>query len=65
MTREKCKLILFKTRIGSETVIKKSDVVPLVNQVWPKSFRRIETNKSAIREQGWYPANRMLLHDPV
>ena len=64
MTREKGKLILFKTRIGSETVIEKSDAIPLVNRVWPKSFGRTETNKTAIRDRGWYPANRMLLHDP-
>jgi hypothetical protein len=39
-------------------------VIPLVNWVWPKSFRRTETNKTAIRDPGWYPANPMLLHDP-
>jgi hypothetical protein len=64
MTCEKCKLILFETRIGSETVMEKSDAIPLVNRVWPKSFGRIETNKTGIRERGRYPANRMLLHDP-
>jgi hypothetical protein len=50
MTHEKCKLILFKTRISSETVMEKSDAIPLVNLVWSKSFGRIETNKTAIRE---------------
>jgi hypothetical protein len=63
MTREKGRLVLFKTRIGTETVIDKSDAIPLVNAVWPKSFGRKETNKTAIRDGGWYPANRMLLHD--
>jgi hypothetical protein len=64
MTREKFKLILFKTRIGTETVIEKSDAIPFVNRVWPKAFGRTETNKRAIRDQGWYSANRMLLHNP-
>jgi hypothetical protein len=63
ITCEKGKLTLFKTRIGSETVIEKSDAIPLVNRVWPKSFGRMETNKTAICDQGWYPANWMLLHD--
>jgi hypothetical protein len=35
----------------------------LVNQVLPKSFGRKETSKTAIHDQEWYPANRMLLHD--
>jgi hypothetical protein len=64
MTCEKGKLVLFKTIIGSDTVIEKSDAIPLVNQVWPKFFGRMETNKTAIRDRGWYPANRMFLHDP-
>ncbi len=63
MTREKSNLVLFKTRIGTERVTDKSDAIPLVNRVWPKSFGRKETNKTAIRDRGWYPANRMLLHD--
>ncbi len=64
MTREKGKLILHKTRIGMETVIAKSDAIPLINLVWPKSFARKTTNQKAIRDRGWYPANRKLLHDP-
>jgi hypothetical protein len=63
MTREKGRLVLFKTRIGTETVIDKSDPIPLVDRVWPKSFGRKETNKTAIRDRGWYPASQMLLHD--
>ena len=64
MTREKGKLVLFKTRIGMTTLIEKSDIIPLVNCVWPLSFARIITNKTAIRDRGWFPANRMLLLDP-
>jgi hypothetical protein len=63
MTREKGNLVLFKTRIGTETVIDKSDTIPLVNHIWPKSFGRKETNKTATCDQGWYPANPMLLYD--
>jgi hypothetical protein len=63
MTREKGKLILFKTRIGCPTVIEKSDAIPLVNITWTLSFARVDTNKKAIVNRGWYPANRMLLLD--
>jgi hypothetical protein len=46
MTQEKGNLVLFKTRIGIETaLINKSDVIPLVNRIWPKSFVRKEGNK--------------------
>jgi hypothetical protein len=64
MTRENGKLILYKTRIGIEMMISKSDAIPLINCVWPKWFARKATNKNAIRARGWYPANRKLLQDP-
>jgi hypothetical protein len=61
MTREKGKLVLHKTRIGMDTNIAKSDAIPLINLVWPKSFARTSTNKNAICDRGWYPANWKLL----
>jgi hypothetical protein len=64
MTREKGKLVLYKTRVGMSTVIEKSDIVPLTNLVWPLSFGRVLTNRTAIRDRGWVPANRILLLDP-
>jgi hypothetical protein len=52
-----------KTRIGTEIVIDKSDAIPSVNCIWPESFGRKETNKTAIHARDWYPANQMLLYD--
>jgi hypothetical protein len=63
MKRVKGKLVLYKTRIGMETKIAKSDPIPLFNLVWPKLFAMKSTNKNAIHDQGWCPANRkFLLH---
>ena len=38
-----------------------TDIVPLVNIAWEKSFARIHLNKMAIAERGWTPLNRNLL----
>jgi hypothetical protein len=65
MTREKGKLVLYKTQIGMETNIAESDAIPLINLECPKLFVRTSTNnKNAICDQGWYPANWKLLQDP-
>jgi hypothetical protein len=64
MAREKGKRALYKIWIGMDTSIAKSDAIPLINLVWQKSFARKSTNKNAIRDRGWYPANRKLLQDP-
>jgi hypothetical protein len=49
MTREKGKLVLYKTQIGMDANIADSDAIPLINLVWPKSFARTSTNKNTIR----------------
>ena len=38
-----------------------TDIVPLVNIAWEKSFTRSDINKKAIVERGWIPLNRNLL----
>ena len=38
-----------------------TDIIPLVNIAWEKSFARVAMNKNAIAERGWYPLNRNLL----
>lgn len=45
-------------------VINKTDIVPLINRAWDKSFANKEANKRAIMERGWYPYNRHLLLSP-
>ena len=43
--------------------LSKGDILPLVNIVWNSSFGKVRTNKKAISDHGWYPANRFLLPD--
>ena len=38
-----------------------TDIVPLINEAWSKSFTRVNNNKKAISECGWGPLNRNLL----
>jgi hypothetical protein len=41
--------------------IEKQDIVGIVHYAWNASFARVETNKKAIANRGWYPANYILL----
>ena len=62
-TREKAKLSTFRMRSGLPTCLEKSDILPLVNKVWQRSFADKEGNSKAIRERGWNPLNYVLLTD--
>jgi len=42
----------------------RTDIIPIVNFAWEKSFNRVDTNLKAIRERGWGPLNRLLLTHP-
>ena len=37
--------------------ISPTDIIPLVNKAWDVSFARVEKNKKAIYERGWFPFN--------
>jgi hypothetical protein len=41
-----------------------TDIIPLVNYAWSRSFAVVESNKKAIWERGWFPLNRNLLLHP-
>lgn len=46
--------------------IQPSDIITVVNEAWKGSFARVETNKKAIAERGWFPYNRnVLLHKDI
>ena len=62
--REKAILVQYRIRMGLSANLEKSDCLPLVNIVWPRSFGRSSTNSKAIADRGWYPCNRRLLTDP-
>lgn len=53
-----------KSILGLETKLKRSDIIPLINMAWKKSFAKTESNRRAIAERGWNPLNRRLLKDP-
>jgi hypothetical protein len=40
-----------------------SDIIPIINYAWKKSFARVDKNKKAIAERGWFPYNRNLLRN--
>jgi hypothetical protein len=40
---------------------KQQDIVGIVHYAWNASFARVETNKKAIANRGWYPTNFILL----
>jgi hypothetical protein len=43
-----------------------TDIIPLINYAWEHSlFIRIQSNKRAICNHGWYPLNRNLLLELV
>ena len=50
--------------MGMDPLLEKGDILPLFNRAWLKYFSKCHTNKKAIRDQGWYPANQCLLKDP-
>ena len=44
--------------------IVQSDIIPIVNYAWERSFNNVDTNKKAIRDRGWGPLNKILLQHP-
>ena len=40
------------------------DIIGIINYAWSKSFARVDSNKKAIAERGWFPYNRNLMLDP-
>ena len=43
--------------------IEVQEIIILVNYAWEQSFARIDCNRTAIVERGWFPLNRNLLLD--
>lgn len=61
--------MLFKDRIklmNSKLEVRPTDIIPMINYAWDRSFAREESNKKeAIYECGWYTyKNRNLLLHP-
>ena len=62
--REKELLVQYKERVlGDKYAIVPSNVVPLINRVWPRSFRQRDNNFKALCARGINPPNCALLMD--
>ena len=57
-------LLRFKIEKGMPLTIEATDIIPLVNIAWSKSFARADKIRNAIADRGWNPANRKLLTHP-
>ena len=61
----KTKILNKKRELGLiDTNLKRTDIVPIVNYCWERSFQRTESNKKAIAMRGWNPLNYILLDSP-
>ena len=47
-----------------DTNIRKTDVIPIVNYCWDRSFAKVKSNQKAIAERGWNPLNYYILDSP-
>ena len=42
----------------------RTDIIPIVNYAWKRSFNNVSNNLKAIADRGWGPLNRVLLSHP-
>lgn len=60
--RAKQDLLQFKiNKMTQDSSLRPTDLMPLINIAWERSFARVEQNKRAIVERGWNPLNYNLL----
>lgn len=65
MTKAKDEILKRRERLGiGELGIQPSDIMLLIRNSWNQSFAKVESNKKAIAERGWFPYNRNLLKNP-
>ena len=61
-SKAKQELLNFKIqKMSQDCSLKPTDLMPLMNIVWGKSFARVEQNKKALAERGWNHINYNLL----
>ena len=61
ITKAKDHLLEYKESIGLTNGVVATDLMPIINEAWRKSFARVRKNKNAIWGRGWNPPNRALL----
>ena len=63
MTSEKRNLVNKKEQMSLPGKLVATDIMPLINRAWARSFARKEKNQVAIADRGWNPYNRIPLLD--
>jgi hypothetical protein len=64
LTVAKCKLFEFVTTKLNRKGFVPTDIVPLVNVAWAKSFGKTTDARRAVLQRGWSPLNYVLLDHP-
>ena len=65
ITQAKQDLLETKDTLGLyDEGIVDTDLMPIINSAWKRSFGRVDKNRNAISDRGWYPLNKALLLDP-
>ena len=64
ISQAKIDLVSKKETMSLPAVLEPTDMIPLINSAWKKSFARVRHNKKAIADRGWFPYNRNLLLHP-
>ena len=49
---------------GLPQVLLATDIMPLMNRIFHKSYGDVRSNLKAVSDRGWYPLNRKLLEHP-
>ena len=63
-SKAKIALLKMKDEKAMLPVINPFEAIIIIKKAWYESFGRVETNKKAIAERGWFPYNRNLLTYP-
>ena len=61
LTTGKEELVAFRSGIGAPLGFKRTDITPLCNKAWNRSFADVVRAKKALCDRGWAPLNRALL----
>jgi hypothetical protein len=63
-TEAKDRLLKYKLERRMASTFGPTDIIPILNFAWERSFVKVKSNKKAIAERGWFPCNRSLLLRP-
>ena len=61
----KMKIVMYKEKyMCDRPTIEPHKIIGIINYAWSKYFGKVESNKKAIYDRGWYPYNRNLMIYP-